>query len=287
MAFELRRKESLRKGLRRIVQEQLQGALEQAQQLARDEAIHDARKRLKRVRALLQLVRPVVKKSLYNDENASLRDVARPLSELRDAKVLIETIGSVAQDDALASVRQELTARKRSLDERSPLDSAAASIEEALGRVSTWTDVPNRWASVGKGLRRTYRQARRAYMAAVRKPTVEKRHEWRKQAKYLRYQLEILRPLRPEVLEELTTQAEKLGELLGDDHNLAVLRQTLPSVSGHGDHEEVLAVIDRRRAELLQQSCELAERFFRDSPKQFERRIKNYWKKRRRTAKSH
>ena len=281
MAFELRREESLRKGLRRIVQEQLQGALEQAQQLARDEAIHDARKRLKRVRALLQLVRPVVGKPLYRNEDHALRDVARPLSELRDAKVLIETIESVSQDDALASVRQELTDRKCSLDERNPLDAAAASIQAALGRVSAWTDVPNRWASVGKGLKRTYRQARRAYRDALRKPTVEQRHEWRKQAKYLRYQLETLRPLRPELLEELAKQAEKLGDLLGNDHNLALLRQTLPSVSGHGDHEEVLAVIDRRRDELLQESCELAKRFFRDSPKKFERRIKSYWKQRR------
>jgi CHAD domain-containing protein len=281
MAFELQRKETFRKGLRRIVREQLQGALEQAQQLARDEAIHDARKRLKRVRALLQLVRPVVKKSLYKYQNAALRDVARPLAELRDAAVLIETIGSVAQDDALAAARQELTARKRSLDEQNPLDSAAASIQAALARVSAWTDVPNRWASVGKGLKRTYRQTRRAYADAVRQPTVEKRHEWRKQAKYLRHQLETLQPLCPEILEELAKQAEKLGKLLGDDHNLALLRQTLPSVSGYGDHEEVLAAIDRRRDELLQEACELAERFFQDSPKQFERRIKSCWKKRR------
>jgi CHAD domain-containing protein len=129
-------------------------------------------------------------------------------------------------------------------------------------------------------LRRTYRQARRAYEAAIRKPTVEKRHAWRKQAKYLRHQLEAVRAWRPEVLEELARQAEKQGELLGKDHDLAVLRQTLSSESSHCDHEEVFAVIDRRRNELLQESCELAERFFRDSPKQFEQRIKSCWKRR-------
>lgn len=281
MAFELRRKESLRKGLRRIIQEQLQGALEQARQLPRDEAIHDARKRLKRVRALLQLVRPVVKKSLRRSEDATLRDVARPLSELRDVKVLIETLEKVAQDDAVASVRHELTDRKRALDEQNPLDAAMASIKKALRRVSDWTAVPNRWGSVGKGLRRTYRRARRAYAAAVREPTVEKRHEWRKQAKCLRYQLEVLRPLGPETLDELVIQAEKLGELLGDDHDLAVLRQTLLSERVQCDHEKVVAAIDRRRDELLQESRRLAEHFFQDSPQDFERRIKRLWKQRR------
>jgi CHAD domain-containing protein len=218
------------------------------------------------------LVRPVVKKSLHRNEDDALRDVARPLSELRDAKALIETLGKVAQEDAVASVRQELAARKRSLDEQNPLDSAVSAIQEALHRVSAWTDVPNQWASVGKGLRRTYRRARRAYAGAVREPTIEKRHEWRKQAKYLRYQLEVLRPLRPKSLDELVIQAEKLGELLGDDHDLAVLRQTLPVDAA------LLATIDRRRDELLQESYKLAERFFRDSPKEFERRIKRFWK---------
>ena len=275
MAFELQRKKSLRKGLRRIAQEQLQGALEQARLPATDEAIHDARKRLKRVRALLQLVRPAVKKSLYRNENAALRDVARPLSELRDAKVLIETLGSVAPDDASASIRQELTARKRSLEAQNPLPRAAASLEEALSRVPAWTDVPKRWSSVGKGLRRTYRQARRAYADALREPTVEKRHEWRKQTKYLRYQLEALQPLRPELLEELASQADKLGQLLGDDHDLAVLQQTLSSASAPCHDGEVIAAIDRRRDELLQEACKLAAPFFRASPKQFERRIKS------------
>lgn len=280
MAFELQRKESLRQGLRRIAQEQLQGALEQARQLPRDEAIHDARKRLKRVRAVLQLVQPAVKKSLRRSEDAALRDVARPLSELRDVKVQLETLEKVTQENAVAAVRQELTDRKRSLDERNPLEAATASIQKALRRVSNWTAVPNRWASVGKGLRLTYRRARRAYADAVRKPTVEKRHEWRKQAKYLRYQLEILRPLAPETLDDLVIQAEKLGELLGNDHDLAVLQQTLRSNSGHCDHAELFAAIDRRRNELFQESRQLAERFFQDSPQEFERRIKRLWKQR-------
>jgi CHAD domain-containing protein len=273
MTFELQRQESLRKGLRRIVQEQLQGVLNQPRQLARDEAVHDARKRLKRVRALLQLVRSVVKKSRYRNEDDAFRDIARPLSEVRDAQVLLETLAKVDQDDAVAAVYEELTARKRSLDEQNFLDSAAASIRETLPRASAWTDVPNRWASVGKGLRRTYRRAHRAYADAVREPTIGKRHEWRKQIKYLRYQLEFLRPLRPKSLDKLVVQAEKLGELLGDDHDLALLEQTLPVDA------PILAAIDRRRDDLLQESCALAKRFFRDSPKEFERRIKRFWKR--------
>src|SRR5688572_14268100 len=56
-----------------------------------DEAIHTARKHLKRARANLRLLRDAIGKASYARENAALRDAARPLSGVRDAKVLLET----------------------------------------------------------------------------------------------------------------------------------------------------------------------------------------------------
>jgi CHAD domain-containing protein len=127
-----------------------------------------------------------------------------------------------------------------------------------------------------------YRQARSAFRDAVADPSVERLHEWRKQAKYLRYQLEILRPLWPEQLEELAEEADRMTELLGDDHDLALLRQKLtdnPEEFGDEDEKEVLqALIDRRRLELQQEAVELGERFFQDKPRAFARRLKGYWK---------
>ena len=65
----------------------------------------------------------------------------------------------------------------------------------------------------------------RRLAAAADDPTVEDLHEWRKQAKYLWNQLQVLEPLWPAVMEELANQAHELGRLLGDDHALAVLRE--------------------------------------------------------------
>src|SRR5687768_12412723 len=56
-----------------------------------DEQIHTARKRLKRARADLRLLRDAIGKTAYARENAALRDAARPLSGVRDTRVLIET----------------------------------------------------------------------------------------------------------------------------------------------------------------------------------------------------
>jgi len=168
------------------------------------------------------------------------------------------------------------------LDEQDAFAVVAEAVEQARGRIKSWADVPNKWAAGGKGLEEVYRKASDAHGDATADPTVEKLHEWRKQVKYLRYQLEVLKPLWPERMEELANEADRMGDLLGDDHDLAALRQLLTDDPGRfgdeGDRELLLALIDRRRAELEPEAMLLGQRFFQDSPRKFSRRLRGYWK---------
>jgi CHAD domain-containing protein len=183
-----------------VTQKELHYALEQVTNPSngsRDEAVHEARKCCKKVRALLRLVRPVVSEGCYRYENLAFRDAARPLSEVRDAKSLVETVDKVAQHFAdrvrgqpFALIRKALLThqrevRKRVLDEEHAFAAVETAVQAALERLDDWANVPNRWSSVGDGVQQVYRQARRAFADALEEPTVEKLHEWRKQAKYL------------------------------------------------------------------------------------------------------
>jgi CHAD domain-containing protein len=297
MAFQLKAGESLPRGMRRIARRQMDKALEQFSGAAggsRDKAVHEVRKCFKRIRAVLRLVRPEIGEAAYRRENYCLRDAGRPLIEVRDAKVLIAALDNLTKHFAghvagrsFADVRKELQAsqravRKRVLDEQDAFAAVAAAVRQVRERVRDWAGVRDRWPSVGDGLRQVYQQASRAFAAAAADPTVEKLHEWRKQTKYLRYQLEILEPVWPAIMEELADQADRLGTLLGDDHDLAVLRQTLaanPEPFGDRDTLEVLlALIDRRRLELQHEAGLLGQRFFQDRPRNLVRRLRGYWK---------
>jgi hypothetical protein len=83
-------------------------------------------------------------------------------------------------------------------------------------------------------------------------------------------------------MEELADEADRMSDLLGDDHDLAVLRERLTRegepLGDEGDREVLLALIDRRRAELLEETLHLGERFFLDQPREFAREVKGYWK---------
>jgi CHAD domain-containing protein len=296
MSFQLRPEESLRKNLRRIVRNQVDAALEELAappKGPRDAIVHEVRKSLKKIRAVLRLVRPVLGGKCYRRENTCFREAARPLTEVRDARILIETLDKLVDlfpEDvsgrSLAEVRKALRdnlrgVRKRVLDQQNAFVVVAETVSQARERVKGWTDVPDRWSSAGAGLEDTCRQARAAYRDAASDPNVAKLHEWRKQVKYLRYQFEVLRPLWPERVEELAGEADRMGDLLGDNHDLAVLRQVLTDDSqptDGGEREALLALIDRRRAELEQEVLLLGERFFQDKPRALARRLKGYWK---------
>src|SRR5262245_12474922 len=132
MAFALQADESLRKGLRRIARKELEAVQEHVagpSHGSRDAAVHEARKSFKKVRAILRLVRPAIGERSYRYENTAFRDAARPLTEVRDAKILVETLDTVAEHFAdrvrsqpFATIREELRkhhreVRRRVLDE--------------------------------------------------------------------------------------------------------------------------------------------------------------------------
>src|SRR5262245_12367688 len=98
MSEQLSDTESGTRGVRRIVRKQLSKAvqaLEERQPLS-DEAVHTARKQMKKVRAGLRLLREAFGSRAYERENTCIRDAARPLTTARDAGVLVDTLDKLA-----------------------------------------------------------------------------------------------------------------------------------------------------------------------------------------------
>lgn len=294
MAEQLSLAHSGTRGTQRILRSQIDKALEaladKTQSLS-DKAIHSARKELKKARASLRLLREQLGSRLYRHENFSLRDAARPLTEVRDARVLVETIdalaehfaGEVSRDD-VAEIRRTLKDRMHALRQevlhKGQLDAVKEQLKAARKRAKSWPVRRRGWSILGAGLKRVYRQGRLAFQAAGDDATVEHLHEWRKQAKYLWHQLQLLQPLWPAVLEELAEQVHRLTQHLGDDHDLAILAQKLQDPEGFPNREAVeqlAGLIERRRAELQEQAWRLGRRIYAEKPRQLVGRLKRYW----------
>lgn len=297
MAFQLKAKESVRDGITRTVRRQIEKALkrlrakEKPHQRGASEtaAVPEIRKCFKRVRAALRLVREELGDDVYREENWCFRDAARPLTEVRDAEALVETVDKLTQQFAqaiepgsLAKIHAALLANRQEVSRRVlDEDKAFAAVEEvatrALARLPRWSIERDGWVALESGLRRVYRTGHRALALAVKDPSVVNLHEWRKQANYLWHQLQLLEASWTGSEKELVDQAHQLSRLLGEDHDLAVLRQTLAAdpltYGGHRILKSVFVVIDRRREELEQQAFALGREVYKDSPQVFTSRI--------------
>jgi hypothetical protein len=120
MAFNLQAHEGMAAGLRRIALEEVDRAIEQVAgrgDADRDSAIHDARKRLKKARAVARLARFELGGARRVDNDA-MRDAARRLSGARDAHVLVGTLDALRErtpdlpEDAVGDLRAVLVAQR-------------------------------------------------------------------------------------------------------------------------------------------------------------------------------
>jgi CHAD domain-containing protein len=199
---------------------------------------------------------------------------------------LTKTFAGQVDPEALAEVRQRLREHqeevRRRVLEGGTLGPARESLKEARERMEHWPVGRRGGSALGAGLKRVYRSGRDAFAAAQEEASVENLHEWRKQTKYLRHQLEILQPLRPARLKELAGQARALGDLLGDDHDLAVLCQKLGGEPERfSDRDTVNALVTlagHRRADLQVQAFAVGRRLYSRKPKVLTRCLRRYWR---------
>ena len=294
MAYRLRRKKSVKKSVRKVACEQIDRAISEIldEGLDRHEAVHQVRKRCKKLRGLVRLVRPQF--DGYRAENAFFRDAARGLSYVRDAQSIVECFDALTDhfrdqvdEGAFGSIREQLADRRRKVAEdevglRDKLDEFLAKMREARQRADAWQVRGGGFSAVEGGLRRTYGRGRAALGEAYANPSTETFHEWRKRVKYHWYHARLLADVWPEMMEAHVGAADRLSDLLGDDHDLAVLRTTLlddPEAFGtETDVQAFVALADRRRAELQAEAQPLGERLSAETPKQLARRLRRYWK---------
>ena len=294
MAFELSRTEKGTASARRAVRHQVKNALEAlSPRKVTDEAVHAARKDLKKGRAVLRLLRDALTHATYVRENAAMRDAARPLSIVRDSTVLLRQLDELVQrfgaparalplEGLRRALRAERAAARRTLRRPVSLRAPLSALRELHERSARWRVGEHDWSVLGKGLQRVYGHARKAMAAAHAKRSAENLHEWRKQTKYLWHQLQLLEPLWPGQVGELADEAHRLADYLGDDHDLAVLRakvlerrEVFPDPSSRG---ALLALIDRCRTELQDKAFVLGERLLAEKPREFSARFGRYWR---------
>jgi hypothetical protein len=252
-------------------------------------AVHDTRRSLKRIRALLRLIRPGVDEALYRREVQHLSAIGRLLSTARDCDVMLQTLSKLelspsALPNGAAERLRELIVNAHHAGKRSRVNSRRQALQrlrrtKALfaGKALSGIEL----AHLIEGLGRTYRRARKSFHAAYREPSDEAFHTWRKHVQlHWRHMLLLSRGW-PEALAARASEAKEISRLLGEDHDHAILlafaRDSCASALPSKDLAPVIALCRAQQAGLRAAAKPRGERLFAEPADDLEQRVTRYW----------
>ena len=223
-----------------------------------DFAIHETRRCLKRLRAILRLVKKEVGKTIYDRDNQYLRNLGQKLSELRDTTVVGQTLASLQKQfpqilgtSAWKTIKKDLVSAQHSRPARKKIMTAIApKLKIARSRVANWPLEFGEPLKLRKALRKTYKKSQRTMKHTLAEQQAENFHEWRKQVNHLRHQLQILRTMKIGTVKKALKISQALTRTLGLQHDLTVLSQRLSKLNQSGQKTEL------HRLEKLIKSCQ-------------------------------
>jgi CHAD domain-containing protein len=301
----LKRNEGLTEGLERVSKELLRDLLQAiGQERLTPAQVHDARKIIKNLRAMLRLTRGALSDEARRARNESLRNLAGPLSGPRDAAVTLAAFEKVYHEDLPGNPDPKAepswaTQLHQSLSEKAgalvPVESYQDRVEEVrrlspllpledagTGGGRTQTPGNDSWKSVvQEGLRKTYRRGRglMRQVVANAEPSDEEWHELRKRVKDLGYQLNLLKKVRG--IKPLLRKLDEVGTALGDARDLSLLRDCLGNIrdkneftpSDRLNYQRLLTNIEERSQELHRRALKIIGGVYRRGSKRFAARL--------------
>lgn len=292
MSYKLEKQEALPANVKRVATEELEGALISLATLNLHEAVHDIRKRLKKLRALLRLVRDEMGEDNYKELNIFFRDLGRELSAVRDLTAHMETMEALRQRygdhlyvDFFNSVNKEIDKQRQELEEQLREEEffsrhITEKLQKAKEKVDKWP-VKNEQLEVAfPSIQRVYKRGYTALQETGNSADDKLYHEWRKRVKYLWYHSLLLEDLWPGLLQPLQEEIHHLANLLGDDHDLVTLNQKLDSgdldLKDNKQQEVLQALIREYSNDLREQARVQGNLIYAEKPSAFTKRLEKY-----------
>lgn len=276
--------------VRQVVDSQTEKSLDSLQSSDAEEAIHDVRKRCKKIRATWRLIRDYLGDTAYKKRNRYYRDTARLVSDLRDATAVIESLDLLEENFGAAVYKSTFSEMRAALQARR--DKAYASEEDTLPVLQKVEKRLNRaieqinpimlsfegWGAIVDGLTRTYGRGYRLCKKMQDQPSSKGIHEWRKRTKYLRYELRLLKKVWPEMINPWREVLHDLSDWQGDHHDMLELKKVMAQQEQVDPlTRSILHALATQYQEYCYQRARLlGKRLFAEKPKHFAKRMRSY-----------
>lgn len=217
--------------------------------------IHTLRVRMKKLRAILRLLKPGLSQAVSHGLRHQLRTLKRAFAMQRDQHVLQSLLMELSADGTC-----QPSCSPASLPSRAELRRLKSTAHALTQRLETMRVRPLGWDDIARAYARRYARARQGFRHCKRKPTAANLHRWRSPVKD--HYLQSLLLLRDRDRLKLV---QKLGSWLGRLHDFALLRE-------HCRHG-LASAIRHRMKKLRARIYRKAPHLFQISPRKLSRQM--------------
>jgi CHAD domain-containing protein len=287
--FALQADEPLKRGLLRVADNLVKSAVERIKNPTSDrvEDLHFVRVTIKRLRAILGLIRPAIKKRAFDRENVRLRTAARRLSSARDADVARQTLATLpfAEQSEMDSAAAALAGFRKNgapeADMSKTMKMTALDLDQTRRNFHRLQISRDEWKAIEPGLRKVYRQCRKRMRRALRHGDDDAYHKWRIWIKRLYYELQMLQFVWPARLTKMVAGLNKLQDQIGADHDLVVLKRSLDRspdrFGGSESVERVIRSVNDQRRKLKRRTDPLGKAILDQTARNFVCELGQHW----------
>jgi CHAD domain-containing protein len=287
MPLHIKRSESLARAVQRICNSHIDDVWARLHKASHPASIHGARKEIKKLRAILQLIRGEIDHDGVDRIGKPLQKAASRLGIPRDARVTLkafETLAGSEMVECFPKIHKKLQRtyklETRKFRDEDSVSEAIQALKKLRRRVKCIKLKPEGWKAFKPGLTKSYRQGRKAWKLAQRRQTADGLHEWRKHVKTLCYQLRMLCPKWPSAALIMTEELEKLGSQLGEDHDYYLLSQFIKEHCIGRDVEAMRLnqIIKLRQKQLRSSAMKLGSRVYVKTPTAVFAHLETHWR---------
>lgn len=286
---------SLTKELRRVIAEQVDLALSilNNEDIGIGKSVHETRRAIKKIKAVLLLFEGNAAGFKVDKNYKYLGGIAKSISEIRDIDVFIETIkkihtksGGIISSTHYDLVKKELVRIKDKLLKDKTSDNVDI-VKETIEKLEEFKlKIPNikldnkSYKIILKHIRKTYTKGRHLLKLSKNDLDSEIMHKFRKQAKYLWYQLSLMSNIWPQMITVYCASLKELSDIIGYEHDIFELSKFMfdRTQIDNGIKEDINSILSKKRLMYKKEFIPLADKIYSLKPKQFYNNLLQYYK---------
>jgi CHAD domain-containing protein len=276
MSYRIEKGERLAIAFGRIASEEIDLAMSELDRKSRGDGIHNSRKALKRLRALLSSLK-VAFPTKFREENQHIAKAGRKISPLRDIHVQLRALDSLgSRGSAGERTRRALLERQSQFRRKTPAlrRTVKKMLRDSIQSIATWPLEKATPHDLAESLKRIYKQGRVAFRAARKSGSPECLHEWRKKGKLLGYGFELIEKVGPPKSSKMIKRVEAMTDALGDDHDLFMVATALErdqAACKASDYRALTKRIRERRRKLQKKAFKTGRGIYAEKPGRFKK----------------